>query len=102
MPKFEYEVSEAEIMMEEKIGATDESLISFRLNGPMEEPSRNVQPIDKPMSDKDLAVQFPRMKTKRRLTRKEKWNKKMLQYDNKASTSNWSESNGSVTNDGGP
>mgnify|MGYP006889253426 FL=1 len=78
--------------IEEEIGTQEESLISFWLSGPIEEPSQNDRSIEKTTSDEDSAMRSPRMKPKRRLTHKEKGKRKMLEYDTNEGTSDQSES----------
>ena len=53
-----------------------------------------------PMSDEDSIVQSPRTKPKRRLSRKEKVKKKLSRYDTDAGTSDQSESDGAMSDEG--
>ena len=60
IPNFEDEVSEAEMPPdEEEIGALEKSPISFRLSGPNEKLSQNVQSDEDLVSSGDSAVYSP-------------------------------------------
>ena len=61
-PNFE---DEADSLVEEDVDTLDESLILFRLSGPNEELSRDVQSFDMHASDEDSTVQSPYTKPKR-------------------------------------
>ena len=61
------EVSEGEMPPDErKIGALEESLISFRLSGPNERLSQHDQLDEEPTSSAESLVQSPRRKLRRR------------------------------------
>ena len=63
-----------------EIGTLDDSPISFQLSGPNERLGRFDDQFDeKPASTGDSAMHSPRRKPRRRLTRKEKGKKKMLE-----------------------
>ena len=92
-PSSEDEVSEAEMPPDERETETlEESPVSFRLSGANERLSRFDQSNEESASSGDSVVHSPRRKPRRRLTRKEKGKKKMLEYDTNRNESDRRES----------
>ena len=90
MPITKDEANEPKKNREEEVddfGTLEESLISFRLSGPNERLTWNDQLDEESTSSLDSAVLSLRQKSRRRLTRKEKGNIKMLEYDTDVSDS---------------
>ena len=81
-PRSDYEASEAKMPLDEReIGTLDESLISFQLSGTSGRLSPFDQSEEESTSRGDSVVLSPCKKSRRRLTRKEKGKKKLLDYD---------------------
>ena len=100
-PSSDNEVSEAEMPPDEpEIGTREESPISFRLSGPSGRLSRFDQSEEEPVSSGDSAVQSPRRKPRRRLTRKEKGKKKVSDSGTDRNESDRCESDSEGTSDG--
>ena len=56
MPNSKDQASELDLLDEVNIGTLEESPVSFWLNGPNEELSRDDQPIEMPASEEDSVV----------------------------------------------
>ena len=99
-PSSKDEVSEANMPLDERETDTlEESLISFRLSGPNKRLSQFEQSDEEPVSSGDSAVHSPCRKPRRRLTRKEKGNKKMPEYDTDRNESGRHESESEKSDD---
>ena len=73
---------------------------SFPLSGPNERLSRFDQSDEEPASSGDSVVHSPRRKPRRRLTRKEKGKKKMIECDTERDESDRSESDSENSEEG--
>ena len=85
---------------ERKIGALEESPISFQLSGPNERLRRHDQPDEESASSEDSVVQSQHKKPRRRLTRKEKGKMKAPKYDTKDETLDQREVDTATVKDG--
>ena len=97
----EDEATEAKMILEEEeIITLEESPISFQLTGLHDELDHEGQPIEMLVSDEDSFVQSPRRKPRKRLTCKEKGKKKMSKFENLEGTSDQSDSDEAMSEDG--
>ena len=100
-PSSDDEVSEAEMPPDEpEIENPEESPISLPLSGPNGRLSRYDQSDEEPASSGDSAVHSPRRKPRRRLTRKEKGKRKVLDSGTDKNESDRRESDSEGTGDG--
>ena len=83
-----------------EIGTLDQNPISLWLSEPNERMSRVDQSEEEPASSGDSAMHSPRRKPRRRLMRKQKGKKKMLEYGMDRNESNRHKSDSEKSDDG--